>query len=60
MTVARSPATDTMNAIPVWQARGGFGLIQKIAASGWAGSGIGRVTEEGERHDYEANHRRPA
>ena len=59
MTAARSPAKDTQNAIPVRQARGGFGLIE-IAASGWAGGGIGRVKEEGERHDYQANHRRPA
>jgi hypothetical protein len=30
MTVTRSPAKDTQNAIPVRQARGGFGLIQRL------------------------------
>ena len=67
MTTARSSTKDTLNATPVRQVRERFGLIyfwipssdgtEKTLAGLFR---IGRVKEEGDNHDYEANHRRPA
>ena len=41
MTTAFPPATDTKNAIPVRQARGGFGLIQELPLPDGPGASLG-------------------